>query len=108
MYNQKQPRIGESILFFPKSDDSVALSNGKKAGMDPVAAIVTQVWSPIMVNLKVIPDHGPMQDRGSVSHKSAMGAADTYYWVFPDEYYEDVRNFAKPSIQEALSHTPGK
>lgn len=85
-YNERKPRIGEPILFFANSDDSVALSNGKRMG-DPIAAIVTQSWSPITVNLKIIPDHGPMQDRGSVTHKSAMGEGGGYYWLFPDEYY---------------------
>jgi hypothetical protein len=71
-YNERRPRVGQS--------------NGKKMG-DPVAAIVTQVWSPITVNLKLIPDHAAMQDRGSVTHKSAMGEGGGYYWLFPEEYY---------------------
>ncbi|MED5686593.1 hypothetical protein, partial [Enterobacter hormaechei] len=54
---------------------------------DPIAAIVTNPWSSITVNLKLIPDHGPMQDRGSVSHKSAMPGGGGYYWLFPEEYY---------------------
>jgi hypothetical protein len=85
-YNERRPRVGQSILFFANSDDAIALSNGKKMG-DPVAAIVTQVWSPITVNLKLIPDHAAMQDRGSVTHKSAMGEGGGYYWLFPEEYY---------------------
>jgi hypothetical protein len=87
MYNSRLPRVGQSILFFPNPDDSVALSNGKRSG-DPVAAIVTQVWSSVCVNLKVVPDHGPMQDRGSVVHKTANPTGG-YRWCFPEEYYTE-------------------
>lgn len=86
MYNERMPRVGESILFFANSDDSIALANGKKMG-DPVAAIVTQAWSAITVNLKLIPDHAAMQDRGSVTHKTAMPGGGGYYWLFPEEFY---------------------
>jgi hypothetical protein len=87
MYNSRLPRVGQSILFFPNPDDSVALSNGKRPG-DPVAAIVTQVWSSVCVNLKVVPDHGPMQDRGSVVHMTANPIGG-YRWCFPEEYYTE-------------------
>lgn len=86
MSTTKTPQVGQSILFFANSDDSIALSNGKRMG-DPVAAIITQVWGPVMVNLKLIPDHAAMQDRGSVGHKSLMPGGGGYYWMFPEEFY---------------------
>lgn len=88
MSNLRKPQVGDSILFFANSDDTIALSNGKKMG-DPVAAIVTQVWGPVMINLKLIPDHAAMQDRGSVGHKSLMPGGGGYYWLFPEEYYQE-------------------
>lgn len=84
-YNERMPKVGETILFTPNPDDTVSRSNSNDG---PVAAIVTRVWSSICVNLKVIPDHGPMQDRGSVTHKSANPAG--YHFQFMDEVYPEA------------------
>jgi hypothetical protein len=74
--------VGEPVLFTPNPGDTVAFSNSHPG---PIAAIVTRVWSSITVNLKIIPDNGPMQDRTSVSHFSANNAG--YHWQFMDEVY---------------------
>lgn len=66
--NERMPQVGETVIFTSNPDDTVARSNHND---DPIPAIVTRVWSSVCVNLKIIPDHGPMQDRGSVSHVSA-------------------------------------
>lgn len=76
----KKPRTGMTVLFFPKSDDSVAKSNSNNG---PIASIITQVWSDVCVNLKIMPDCGPIQDRTSVTHKSMNPA--TYSWCYLDE-----------------------
>lgn len=83
-YNMREPRVGEPVLFTPNPGDTVAFSNSHPG---PIAAIVTRVWSSITVNLKIIPDNGPMQDRTSVSHFSANNAG--YHWQFMDEVYPD-------------------
>lgn len=83
MYNERMPKVGETVLFTPNPDDNVAMSNGNSEG--PIAAIVTRVWSSVCVNIKIIPDHGPMQDRGSVTHASANPAG--YHFKFMDEVY---------------------
>lgn len=86
-YNDRMPKVGETILFTPNPDDTVSRSNGNDG---PIAAIVTRVWSSICVNLKVVPDHGPMQDRGSVTHKSANPAG--YHFQFMNEVYPESVN----------------
>lgn len=78
-FNERMPKQGETVIFFPNPDDSVAKSNGATQ----CAAIVTQVWSSICVNLKIIPDNGPMQDRSSVTHFSANPVG--YHFKFQDE-----------------------
>lgn len=84
MFNERMPKIGETVLFAPNPDDTVARSNGNDYF---VAAVVTRVWSSVCVNLKIIPDHGPMQDRGSVSHFSANPA--NYNFRFMSEVYPE-------------------
>lgn len=82
----RQPEIGDVVVFFPNPDDSVAKSNSAKV----CPAFITRVWGPAgCCNLKLIPDHGPMQDRGSVSHKSGNIAG--YSWCYKDEFTEGVR-----------------
>jgi hypothetical protein len=83
-YNERMPRIGETVLFTPNPDDTVAKSNHNNES--PIAAIVTRVWSSVCVNLKIIPDCGPMQDRTSVTHASANSAG--YHFKFMGEVYE--------------------
>lgn len=76
----KYPKVGDVVLFTPNSDDSIARSNSNP---EPIAAIITRVWGPICCNLKIVPDHGAMQDRGSVCHKSQNPAG--YNWQYADE-----------------------
>jgi hypothetical protein len=83
-FNERMPKIGETVLFTSNPDDTVAKSNHND---DPIPAIVTRVWSAVCVNLKIIPDHGPMQDRGSVTHHSANPAG--YHFKFMNEVYPD-------------------
>lgn len=83
-FNERMPKIGETVLFTPNPDDTVAKSNGNDYF---IAAIVTRVWSSVCVNLKIIPDHGPMQDRGSVSHFSANPVG--YSFRFMEEVYSE-------------------
>ena len=89
-FNERMPKIGETVLFTPNPDDTVAKSNNNDYF---VAAIVTRVWSSVCVNLKIIPDHGPMQDRGSVSHFSANPA--NYNFRFMEEVYPDPVDLGK-------------
>lgn len=89
----RQPVIGDVVVFFPNPDDSVGRSNTAKV----CPAIITRVWGPTgTCNLKIIPDHGPMQDRGSVSHKSGNIAG--YSWCYQEEFVEGVKlGFWPPS-----------
>lgn len=80
----RTPRLGETVLFYPKPDDSVAKSNHND---DPIPAIITRVWSAICVNLKIFPDCGAVQDRTSVCHQSANPV--NYNFMFIEEYYGD-------------------
>lgn len=80
-FNERMPQVGEVVIFTPNPDDEIAKSNYAET----CAAIVTRVWSSVCVNLKIIPDHGPMQDRGSVTHHSANPAG--YHFRFHDEVY---------------------
>lgn len=77
MSNQRKPYIGETVLFYPNPGDSVAKSNYND---QPIPAIVTRVWSHSCVNVKIIPDCGPMQDRTSVVHLSLNPAG--YHFVY--------------------------
>lgn len=65
----KGAKVGDIVKFHPHKDDKVSFSNGHPG---PIAAIVTRVWpgDDGMVNLKIVPDCGPMEDRGSVRPKS--------------------------------------
>lgn len=85
-FNERMPYVGETILFTANPDDAVARSNGHEG---PIAAIVTRVWSAVCVNIKIIPDHGPMQDRGSVVHKSANPAG--YHFEFLPREYDPLK-----------------
>jgi hypothetical protein len=79
----RMPRVGEIVLFTPNPGDTTAKSNYNDS---EIAAIVTRVWSHGCVNLKIIPDCGPMQDRTSVVHWSLNGAG--YNFRFSDEQVE--------------------
>lgn len=76
----RTPYVGETVLFTPNPGDTVAKSNYNN---DDVAAIVTRVWSHGCVNIKLIPDCGPMQDRTSVVHQSLNAAG--YHFRFIGE-----------------------
>lgn len=80
--NTRKPLIGEIVLFQCNPDDTIATSNHNH---DVIPAIITRVWSEVCVNLKIIPDCGPMQDRTSVTHQSANPAG--YHFQFHDEYH---------------------
>lgn len=86
-FNQREPKVGETVLFTPNPDDTVAKSNHNNGD---IPAIVTRVWSSVCVNLKIIPDNGPMQDRSSVTHHSANPAG--YHFKFMNEVYPDPIN----------------
>jgi hypothetical protein len=79
------PKIGEIVLFTCNPDDAIAKSNHND---DVIPAIVTRVWSHGCVNLKIIPDCGPMQDRTSVVHFSLNPAG--YHFEFQEEYQQRV------------------
>jgi hypothetical protein len=111
-FSTRMPKVGEIVIFFPNPDDSTAKSNGA-----PIcAAIITRPWSSVCCNVKIIPDHGPMQDRGSVTHFSANPAG--YHFMFQDEYemylQKDTKEYsvikealvkeAREHIEEAKSH----
>lgn len=72
----KTVSVGQLVQFTPNENDAVAKSNGNTA---PIAALVTRVWEDgSMVNLKIFPDCGPVEDRGSVPPKSKKVAAYFY------------------------------
>lgn len=77
----REPKVGDIVLFRSNPDDSIAQSNYNK---DRIPAIITRKWSGSCVNLKIIPDCGPMQDRTSVVHQSINNAG--YNFIFPDEF----------------------
>lgn len=76
----KQPQVGDIVLFTPNPGDDIAKSNYNK---EPIAGIITRIWGPVCVNIKIIPDCGAMQDRTSVVHRSQNPAG--YNWVYNDE-----------------------
>lgn len=76
----RAPYVGETVLFTANPGDEIAHSNYNK---DEIPAIVTRVWSHGCVNVKIIPDCGPMQDRTSVVHQSLNPAG--YHFRFINE-----------------------
>src|ERR1700688_3826284 len=76
----RMPYVGETVLFTPNPGDTVAKSNYNDSD---VAAIVTRVWGAVCVNIKLILDCGPMQDRTSVVHQSQNPAG--YHFRFIGE-----------------------
>jgi|SRR5690242_11143876 len=76
----RAPYVGEIVLFTANPGDEIAHSNFNK---DEIPAIVTRVWSHGCVNIKIIPDCGPMQDRTSVVHQSLNPAG--YHFRFIQE-----------------------
>ncbi len=96
----REPYVGEIVLFTPNPDDKVARSNYNDV---EIAAIVTRVWSYGCVNLKIIPDCGPMQDRTSVVHWSLNKAG--YHFRFKDERREVPVQITEPSPEGADAST---
>lgn len=88
-FSIRVPKLGEIVIFFPNTDDTTARSNNA----DVCVAIITRSWSSVCANLKIVPDHGPMQDRGSVTHFSANPAG--YHFMFQDEYEAYLENGKK-------------
>lgn len=86
MFEQVKPYVGQIVQFMPNSNDDVARSNNNTGY---IAAIITRVHSDTMVNLKIIPDHGPMQDRGSVSHKVNNPNAG-YHFIYIEPVTKEV------------------
>lgn len=87
MTNRK-PLVGDTIWYFPPAEDQIAKSNNNKG---IVAAIITRAWgfdATCAVNLKVIPDHGPIQDRGSVVSMYTLKGTRT--WCFPGDFPLDA------------------
>lgn len=72
-----RPSVGRIVHFY--TDDKTKHFNGQGAG--PYPAIVTQVWTDDMVNLKVL-HWGGTYDEGSVSSHAGdpMGKR---YWEWP-------------------------
>ncbi len=81
-YGDRMPFVGETVLFKSNPQDEIAQSNNND---DYIAAIVTRVWSNVCVNLKIIPDCGPMQDRTSVSRIDANPARYHFDFIYEKE-----------------------
>lgn len=82
------PQIGDTVWYFPPAEDLTAKSNNNK-GVIP--AIITRNWGPdctCACNIKIIPDHGSMQDRGSVASMYVVKGTRT--WCFPGDFPLDV------------------
>ena len=90
-YVLPEAKVGDIVLFQPNLTDRVARSNNNE---DRIPAIITRVWSALCVNLKIIPDNGPMQDRSSVVHQSLNRA--NFNFIFKDEMQE--RNNANTEL----------
>lgn len=90
----RKPCIGDVVVFFPNPVDDIARANTAKV----CPAIITRIWGPTgTCNLKLIPDHAAMQDRGSVSHKSGNIAG--YSWCFQEEFEEGVNRGLWPASE---------
>lgn len=61
---KRTPYVGETVLYTPDANDTVAKLNDS---FDPMPALVTKVHGPDMVNLTIFPDNRPPQLRQSVS-----------------------------------------
>lgn len=83
----RKPQVGDSVWYFPPSEDAVARSNNNKG---VVSAQITRVWgtdNTSAVNLKIFPDHGPVQDRGSVASMHSVQGTRT--WCYPGDFNLD-------------------
>jgi len=77
-WGDRLPYVGEIVRFISNPDDKVAKANNNDG---PIPAIVTRVWSNVCVNLKIVPDCGPMQDRTSVVRKDANPAGYHFEYI---------------------------
>ena len=73
---EQPPSVGRVVHYYTANPSEQ--SNG--AGEGPYPAIITRVWSPDCVNLKVLPDCGPVFDTTSVQTKLSSSSR---YWEWP-------------------------
>jgi hypothetical protein len=81
------PKVGDTVWYYPPSEDLVGRSNNNRG---VVAAKITRAWGDTRdtaLNLKIFPDHGPVQDRGSVASMYAVKGTRT--WCFPGDFKLD-------------------
>lgn len=78
------PTIGRVVHYFPGENDAAGQSNGNKAD-DPVAAVITRVWSDVCVNLTVLLDDHPPVVRSSVllAGSGTGSGGDNARWNWP-------------------------
>jgi hypothetical protein len=100
-----KPFVGCPVVLVPGVQNPHLYSNGNKSE-DPIAAIVTRVWSDDAVNLVCFPDHGAQQICGSVLSKSALEARNTgsiagsAYWEHCAPFEEVDIDLGKAPLQE--------
>lgn len=71
---QQKPSLGRIVHYRAASSKEVW------SGADVHAAIVTRVWSDRCVNLKVLPDGGPVFDKTSVEIEDEPEQAGRWSW----------------------------
>ena len=73
-------RIGQSVVYvMGDSDVKSCLRTDGYNGHRDHPAVITQVWDNDAINLKVLFDMGPVEDRGTVSHKSNAAEGEAYW-----------------------------
>lgn len=79
----KTPKIGDTVIFF---QDTPKLGDEWHNGHRDHLAIVTAVWGPDCVNLKVLFDQGPIEDKSSVSRRTTPDDVSNpnEYWEWPE------------------------
>jgi len=75
-YTAPVPQIGETVLYYPADGEVEARS---QTNTEPLAAIITRLWSGDMVNLSVFPD-GAGGTVSKTSVKSRAQASGGAYW----------------------------
>ena len=73
------PTVGRIVRFHPNEHDSLHKNNSAEFH----AAIITQVWTPTMVNMIVFPAYGLPEIRSSVDHGTESEANANSYWAWP-------------------------
>jgi hypothetical protein len=82
--SKRIPQVGDTVWYYPPAEDQIGRSNNNKG---VVSASITRVWgtdATCAVNIKIFPDHGPVQDRGSVTSMYAVKGTRT--WCFPGDF----------------------